>query len=1314
MFCSILSAWRTPINAPINAIPPDLAARLTAPSAAYKNSVRLALACLLLFVVLYCALAGWFVYTAWQVFVDGAGSDLGSLSYFMAACSLFIGALMIKAMFSVRHAGNDGLLEVTEQDQPRLFAYLFELADAARAPRPHKVFLSARVNAAVFYDLSLYKLFFPSRKNLEIGLPLVNALARGELRAVLAHEFGHFAQRSMAVGSWVYVAHQIVSHMVTQRDKLDAFLEGVCRIDARLVFLVGPLQLIIWSIRSLVESVFRLVLMMQRALSREMEMQADLVAVSLTGSDALIHALHRTRRADDAWTRALAFLASEHAQGRATRDVFSLQTEMLRLMSGILNDPTYADVPPLPGQGRDQHRIFKPGLAQRPKMWLTHPLNHEREDNAKRIYVAAPPDPVSAWSVFDHTASLRTAVTTSLRGEGDSVAVDLDQSLRALAQPFEREQFDARYRGIYFGRALTRHAPDLGALRAGHYHAKQELLETLYPAALAADIELLRTLESERAQLEALIAGTLTAAGSVLHVRGEKFGMAQLPAALARVREDSARIAARLHQHDWLCRSWHQNMGHQLGRGWDAYLDGLLALVHYAEHRLAALRDAQGMLENAVAIITALRRVNADGVTRVVGEANELYNVMAQLYREAGSVHLSPRLIEQLGMASGWRAALGQFSMEFAYEGNINAWMREAAPLVTSLAGRLDALRGAALDELLATEAKIARCSRIGEGMRSAPQCSRVPPSYPVLLAGGERQRQRQLGWWARFQLADGRAPAAARLLVAGTIVIAALSAGKFGAGGVSVFASDPVIMVYNGLGLPVRVNIDGRQQNVAAHAHLAFSVPVLGKHHVEARSEDARLIEAFDAVSRPRAHPVYNVASAAPLVEWTVAYGPVDAVPQKVLGTPRWIESKANLLFEEPPMGISGREGGYRSVLSGMDDATPQVQLSALADAAQAMSLALVHARWDSTATADAETWLGMAGQLPQFAAVLEERLRAAPRDVMLRRVEMDRASAARKPALCGELAAQAAARPEDGDLAYLALRCRGDDAGVATRMAEARALAGQAVAGALDRLRQDAGRRLRRRGAGARAAGARHARHGRRCRHEPGAGAAHAGAGFVSRGARRAGGEVAPLEAPAGDRGGPDAATADEHLPVAGDWGPRRRHPRGGSGTGARRARAAACGGLGRRQCRHDQARHDAAVRARPGQRHHLDRAGAGDPAWLRRGALARRDARSLRRGPGAHAGLLRPHRRRQGSARGRPPARRGRPRDAPARLERRAGAAGPEGAGRVAQGGHAHAVCLRAAVFRGDVSTARSQIPGCAKPTIISGSRTPCALY
>ena len=47
------------------------------------------------------------------------------------------------------------------------------------------------MNAAVFYDLSIFNLFFPSKKNLEIGLGLVNVLNLGEFKAILAHEFGH-------------------------------------------------------------------------------------------------------------------------------------------------------------------------------------------------------------------------------------------------------------------------------------------------------------------------------------------------------------------------------------------------------------------------------------------------------------------------------------------------------------------------------------------------------------------------------------------------------------------------------------------------------------------------------------------------------------------------------------------------------------------------------------------------------------------------------------------------------------------------------------------------------------------------------------------------------------------------------------------------------------------------------------------------------------------------------------------------------------------------------------------------------------------
>ncbi len=149
------------------------------------------------------------------------------------------------------------------------------------------------MNAAVFYEISIINLIFPTRKNLEIGLALVNALSLGELKAVLAHEFGHFAQRTMYVGRWVYMGQQIAGHIIAKRDALDRFLQVLSRLDLRVAWVGWLLTLVVWSIRSVMEIVFRGVIIVQRALSREMEFQADLVAVSLTGSDALVHALHR-------------------------------------------------------------------------------------------------------------------------------------------------------------------------------------------------------------------------------------------------------------------------------------------------------------------------------------------------------------------------------------------------------------------------------------------------------------------------------------------------------------------------------------------------------------------------------------------------------------------------------------------------------------------------------------------------------------------------------------------------------------------------------------------------------------------------------------------------------------------------------------------------------------------------------------------------------------------------------------------------------------------------------------------------------------
>jgi hypothetical protein len=171
----------------------------------------------------------------------------------------------------------------------------------------------------------------------------------------------------MVVGRWVYVAQQIAAHIVARRDALDTFLARLSSIDIRLAWVGWLLRLIVWSIRCLVDFVFRIVVLAQRALSREMEFQADLVAVSVTGSDALIHALHRLGAADQAWDRALDFANGEVKEGRGVQDLFAIQTRIIAKLRMVLNDPEYGAAPPIPVSQPESHRLFKATIAAPPR-----------------------------------------------------------------------------------------------------------------------------------------------------------------------------------------------------------------------------------------------------------------------------------------------------------------------------------------------------------------------------------------------------------------------------------------------------------------------------------------------------------------------------------------------------------------------------------------------------------------------------------------------------------------------------------------------------------------------------------------------------------------------------------------------------------------------------------------------------------------------------------------------------------------------------------------------------------------------------------
>ncbi|MFZ4876233.1 hypothetical protein ACL9RI_14215 [Janthinobacterium sp. Mn2066] len=340
------------------------------------------------------------------------------------------------------------------------------------------------------------------------------------------------------------------------------------------------------------------------------------------------------------------------------------------------------------------------------------------------------------------------------------------------------------------------------------------------------------------------------------------------------------------------------------------------------------------------------------------------------------------------------------------------------------MCGHLSALRMVALERLLAVEALLAlhagtpEPTEPTEPMPAALAPSSVASDYVRFPYGAERPLQLRPGWWARFQRADGFLPGAARLALAGGIVLAVLCVGSL--------SGESRLAIYNGLGLPVEVKLDGATFTLQPYSSLVRDVAPQRRHHIVSRNEQGQLLEEFDTEEVGSfSGAVYNVGGAAVLVESTASYGSAAQVPPRILGAPRWSSTNADILFSRPPDKVSGNSSNTRSVLAGLGELEPEQQLALLTDAAERTRVIGWHARWDDTLQPHTADWLELAARDTAHAGILAQRLKASPRDVVLLRIQQDLAGPERSAAVCAPYQASAAREPDNGDLQYIALRC-------------------------------------------------------------------------------------------------------------------------------------------------------------------------------------------------------------------------------------------------------------------------------------------------
>jgi len=156
---------------------------------------------------------------------------------------------------------------LARQEQPRLFEIVDQIAKATDQRTPRDVFLVPELNAWVAQRGGIVGI--GSRRVMGLGLPLLEALRISELRAVIAHEFGHFHGGDTALGPWLYRTRGAIERTVAN-------------LTGRHSWVRAPF---VWYGNAF--------LRITHAISRRQELAADGLAARVAGARALASGLKR-------------------------------------------------------------------------------------------------------------------------------------------------------------------------------------------------------------------------------------------------------------------------------------------------------------------------------------------------------------------------------------------------------------------------------------------------------------------------------------------------------------------------------------------------------------------------------------------------------------------------------------------------------------------------------------------------------------------------------------------------------------------------------------------------------------------------------------------------------------------------------------------------------------------------------------------------------------------------------------------------------------------------------------------------------------
>ena len=325
---------------------------------------------------------------------------------------------------------------LTEAEAPRLFAALTEVAGVARARRVDKVFLDPDAGIGVREAGGTWRVLLGRGEYvLHLGFAALRGLSVTELKAILAHEYGHFSHGETRL-------NPVIGRILTSTLHT---LRGMAELG-NMIYL-SPAY---WFLRGY----FSVYLGVTRGHSRRRELLADRTAALVYGGDAFGTALTRAVHNADLYERiAMGTLVMLRRTGRPCHDLYrclnaadTLTPESLRTLRSV---------------ERVEREVNK---------YDSHPPPHERVARVAGISALRPVEEASAFTLFEAPESLAQELTRALAQKVHDYLETRESDLppvRTELEPALQEQFAS---------ALALHQDALELQQRGHPEADTTLV----------------------------------------------------------------------------------------------------------------------------------------------------------------------------------------------------------------------------------------------------------------------------------------------------------------------------------------------------------------------------------------------------------------------------------------------------------------------------------------------------------------------------------------------------------------------------------------------------------------------------------------------------------------------------------------------------------------------------------------------------------------------------------------------------------------------------------------------------------------------